>query len=52
MSIIGVPNLKDRNTKGNLNIFVNLCKEEKCEKIWQFSGTNMLRNTKAISFNF
>ena len=38
----------------DLNIFVILCEreEEKCEKIGQFSGTNISRTTKAISFNF
>ena len=42
----------------DLNIFVILCegeeeKEKKnMKKIGQFSGTNISRTTKAISFNF
>ena len=53
MSIISVPNLKEIETwEGYLNIVVNLCKEEKCEENWKFSGTNILTNTEAISFNF
>ena len=36
----------------DLNIVLILCKEEKCEEIGQFSGTNISRTTEAISFNF
>ena len=34
----------------DLNIFVLLCEEEKCEENW--AGMNISRSTTAISFNF
>ena len=53
MSIIGVTNLKEIKTwKGDLNILVILCKEEKCEQNWAVLGTNISRNTEVISFKF
>ena len=36
----------------NLNIFVICAKKKNVKKIGQFSGTNILRTTKAIFFNF
>ena len=36
----------------DLNIFVNLCEEEKCEENQAILGTNISRSAEAISFNF
>ena len=50
MSIIGKKNQNmGRLFSSDVNIFVNLCEQEKCEKFGQFSGTNIL---EVISFNF
>ena len=36
----------------NLNVFVILCEEEKCEENWAILGTNISRTAKVISFKF
>ena len=56
MSIIDIPNLKEIATwEGYFYvtwIFFKFCTKKYVKKVGQFSGTNILRNTEAIYFNF